>query len=61
MTPMDQDRPFQHGMHIILMILTLGVWFPVWLSRWQMHKIDRVREAQDKLARQIEQMAEKRD
>ena len=61
MTPMHQDKPFEHGIHIVLIIVTFGVWFPVWLSRWQMHKIDRVREAQDELARQIEKMAEKRD
>ena len=56
MTPMHHDKSFGHGKHILLMFLTLGMWYPFWLTRWTMHKIDRVREAQDDLARQLEKI-----
>ena len=39
--------------HIVLIFITLGVWFPVWLARWQMHKIDRLREAVADLASRL--------
>ena len=56
MAAIHQDRPFGHGKHIVLMIVTFGLWSPIWLTRWTMHKIDRVREAQDNLSRQIEKL-----
>ena len=40
-----EDRGFGHGVHIFAIIVTFGVWVPVWLARWTMHKVDRTREA----------------
>ena len=54
MAAVHHDKSFGHTMHIVLMFLTLGIWFPVWLARWQMHKTDRVREAIADVARQLE-------
>jgi cytochrome oxidase assembly protein ShyY1 len=54
MAAVHHDKPFGHSVHIFLMILTLGVWIPVWLARWQMHKTDRVREAIADVAQQLE-------
>ena len=45
MKPPHEDRGFGHGIHIFLIIITLGGWLPVWLMRWTMHKVDRTREA----------------
>ena len=56
MAAIHQDRPFGHGKHIVLMIVTSGLWSPIWLTRWTQHKIDRVREAQDELTRQIDKL-----
>ena len=53
MAAIHHDKPFEHGKHIVLIFITLGVWFPVWLARWQMHKIDRVREAVADLASRL--------
>ena len=51
MAPVHHDKSFSHTLHIVLIFLTFGLWFPVWLARWQMHKTDRVREAIADLAR----------
>ena len=40
-----QDKSFGHGVHIFALVITFGVWFPIWIARWTMHKIDRNREA----------------
>ena len=45
MTAPHEDKQFAHGIHIFAMICTFGAWFPIWLARWTMHKIDRTREA----------------
>ena len=54
MAAVHHDKSFSHPLHIVLIFLTLGLWFPVWLARWQMHKTDRVREAIADLDRQLE-------
>ena len=51
MAAVHHDKSFSHPLHIVLIFLTLGLWFPVWLARWQMHKTDRVREAISENAR----------
>ena len=45
MSAPHQDSQFGHGIHIAAILLTFGVWTPVWLARWTMHKVDRNREA----------------
>ena len=54
MKEIHDDKSFSHTVHIVLMLLTAGAWAPVWLTRWQMHKTDRVREAIADLDRQLE-------
>ena len=53
MAAVHHDKAFGHGKHIVLMILTFGLWMPIWLARWQMHKTDRVREALADLAQRL--------
>ena len=50
------DQQFGHGVHIAAIILTLGAWFPVWLARWTMHKVDRTREAVYDLEQKVERI-----
>ena len=52
-----KDRQFSHGIHIIASVATLGVWAPVWLFRWTMHKIDRNREAIFELEQLLDEIA----
>ncbi len=52
-----QDKDFNHSVHIIAMVLSLGVWMPVWLTRWSMHKVDRTREAVYEIEQRLDAMA----
>ena len=54
MKEIHDDKSFSHTIHIVLMLLTFGAWVPVWLTRWQMHKTDRLREAIRDIARHLE-------
>ena len=56
-----EDRQFSHGIHVIASIASLGVWLPVWLFRWTMHKIDRNREAIYELERKLDALALQQD
>ena len=56
MAAIHHDKSFGHALHIVLMIVTLGVWIPVWLARWQMHKTDRVREALTDIDQQLDKL-----
>ncbi len=38
------------------MVLTLGAWTPIWLTRWNMHKVDRTREAVYEIAQRLDAM-----
>lgn len=29
--PMPKRRPFKHGIHVFLTIITLGAWIPIWV------------------------------
>ena len=53
-TAPHQDRRFGHGIHIVAMIFTFGFWFPIWIARWTMHKIDRNREALYEIATHLD-------
>ena len=58
--PIHEDLPFGHVKHVVLIILTWGLWTPVWLIRWQMHKTDRVREALYELALEVAELRRER-
>jgi hypothetical protein len=30
-------RPFNHGFHLMLTVLTCGLWAPVWVIAWALH------------------------
>ena len=59
--PPHQDKSFGHGVHIFAMIVTFGVWFPIWIARWTMHKIDRNREAVFEISQQLDALAARRE
>ena len=56
-----EDRQFNHGIHIITAVASFGIWVPVWLFRWTMHKIDRNREAIYDIDRKLDAIAAARD
>lgn len=33
-----QRRPFSHGIHILLSVLTLGLWIPIWIIAALLHR-----------------------
>ena len=56
MSAPHQDKDFNHSVHIIAIILTLGFWTPIWLTRWNMHKVDRTREAVYEIEQRLDAM-----
>ena len=56
-----EDRQFSHGIHIIAAVASFGIWVPVWLFRWTMHKIDRNREAIYDIDQKLDAIAAARD
>ncbi len=57
---LHHDQSFGHFPHFVATILSFGLWLPVWLARWQMHRTDRVREAVWELSQQVARLEARR-